>query len=126
MPQNHSDNGRLDSWKKIAVYLDRDIRTVMRWEREKELPVHRVPGGKRQAIFAYTDEINAWLLGQTGKSDNAADSDREMAVQPHPPTEANAHSVKVMQAIPPLRMKRPSQFRGINGYFLPQLPSLLQ
>ena len=71
MPQNHSGNHRLDSWKKIASYLDRDIRTVMRWEQEKELPVHRVPGGKRQAIFAYTDEIDAWLLGQTGKSDDS-------------------------------------------------------
>src|SRR5262245_167732 len=28
------------------------------------MPVHRVPGGKRQAVFAFTDEIDAWLLSQ--------------------------------------------------------------
>jgi hypothetical protein len=53
-------NGRLDAWKEIAAYLNRDVRTVIRWER-KGLPVHRVPGGKRQAVFAYRDEIDGWL-----------------------------------------------------------------
>ena len=52
---------RLDSWKEIAGYLGRDVRTVMRWEGEKHLPVHRVPGGKRRAVFAYKDEIDVWL-----------------------------------------------------------------
>jgi hypothetical protein len=44
----------------------------MRWEREKGLPVHRVPGGKRQAVFAYREEIDAWLAGADGaKLDSA-------------------------------------------------------
>jgi Tol biopolymer transport system component len=55
---------RLDSWKDIAAYLNRDVRTVIRWEHEKGLPVHRVPGGKRQAVFAYKHEIDKWLVGQ--------------------------------------------------------------
>ncbi|HEU5415403.1 MAG TPA: hypothetical protein VFW31_16670 [Candidatus Angelobacter sp.] len=62
MPEDRHSNGRLDSWKEIAAYLNRDVRTVIRWER-KGLPVHRVPGGKRQAVFAYPDEIDAWLSG---------------------------------------------------------------
>lgn len=53
---------RLDSWKEIAGYLGRDVRTVIRWEKDKGLPVHRVPGGKRHAVFAYVVEIDAWLL----------------------------------------------------------------
>ncbi len=56
-------NGRLDSWKEIAKYLHRDVTTTIRWEKEKSLPVHRVPGGKRQAVFAYRHEIDAWLNG---------------------------------------------------------------
>ena len=52
---------RLNSWKEIAGYLDRDVRTVSRWEKEKGLPVHRVPGGKRKAIYAFTGEIDNWL-----------------------------------------------------------------
>ncbi len=57
-------NGRLDSWKEIANYLRRDVRTVMRWETDKGLPVHRVPGGHRHAVFAYRPELDAWLLGK--------------------------------------------------------------
>lgn len=63
MPENQAVKARLDSWKDIAAYLGRDVRTVIRWEK-KGLPVHRVPGGQRQAIFAYTDEIDAWLISR--------------------------------------------------------------
>jgi hypothetical protein len=52
---------RLDSWKAIADYLGRNVRTVTRWADERGLPIHRVPGGKRRAVFAYKDEIDAWL-----------------------------------------------------------------
>jgi hypothetical protein len=52
---------RLDSWKTIAAYLARDLKTVRRWEVERGLPVHRVPGGGRRAIYAFRHEIDAWL-----------------------------------------------------------------
>jgi excisionase family DNA binding protein len=55
---------RLDSWKEIAAYLGRDLRTVRRWEEEKGLPVYRVPGGERRAVFAYRGEIDAWLTSR--------------------------------------------------------------
>ena len=55
---------RLDSWKEIADYLGRDVRTVIRWEKDKGLPVHRIPGGKHHSVFAYREEIDAWLNGQ--------------------------------------------------------------
>lgn len=58
-PQNGSD--RLDSWKAIAAYLQRDERTLRRWEREQGLPVRRVPGGQGTSVFAYVSEIDAWL-----------------------------------------------------------------
>jgi WD40 repeat protein len=60
---------RFDSWKEIAAYLHRDIRTVIRWERERGLPVRRVPGVKRQAVFAYQHEIDAWLAGDPRTED---------------------------------------------------------
>jgi tetratricopeptide (TPR) repeat protein len=55
---------RLDSWKEIAAFLDRAERTVKRWETERGLPVHRVPGGGRSAVFAYGNELADWLQGQ--------------------------------------------------------------
>src|SRR5207249_1376791 len=42
-------------------YVQRDITTVIRWKRERGLPVYHVPGGKRHAVFAYAEEIDAWL-----------------------------------------------------------------
>lgn len=59
MPENQSGNGKLDSWKEIASYLGRDVRTVIRWETKRNLPVHRLPGG--QAVFAYKSELDDWL-----------------------------------------------------------------
>jgi hypothetical protein len=59
MPE--SDGGRLDTWKGIADYLRRDLRTVRRWEKERSLPVHRVPGGGRAAVYAFRAEIDSWL-----------------------------------------------------------------
>lgn len=53
---------RLNSWKEISAYLDRDVRTVSRWEKHRGLPIRRLPGGGR-SVFAYTDEVDAWLAG---------------------------------------------------------------
>ncbi len=54
---------RLDSWKEIAAYFRRDVRTVSRWEKERGVPIRRVPGGKKGRVFAYQAELDAWLRG---------------------------------------------------------------
>jgi hypothetical protein len=54
---------RFDSWKEIAAYLGRDVRSVQRWEKDRALPVRTIPGGKRRRVFAYREEIDAWLRG---------------------------------------------------------------
>ena len=58
---HHPPGERLDSWKEIAAYLRRDLRTVRRWEKTRALPVRRVPGEGRQAVYAFRNEIEAWL-----------------------------------------------------------------
>ena len=57
------DSERIDSWKDISAYLGRDVSTVIRWEKEKGLPVHRIPGGQRHGVFAYRRELDNWLAG---------------------------------------------------------------
>ena len=52
---------RLDSWKAIADYLNRDVRTARRWEQTMGLPVRRLPGRRGHSVFAYPSEIDAWL-----------------------------------------------------------------
>jgi hypothetical protein len=55
------DRDRLDSWKEIAVYLGREVRTAQRWERREGLPVHRHRHAKASSVWALKREIDAWL-----------------------------------------------------------------
>jgi TolB-like protein/Tfp pilus assembly protein PilF len=51
---------RLDSWKEIAAYLRRGVRTVKRWEKEEGLPVHRHVHQRLGTVYAYRPELDAW------------------------------------------------------------------
>jgi tetratricopeptide (TPR) repeat protein len=64
---------RLDSWKEIASFFGRDERTVKRWEKERGLPVHRVPGAKGR-VYAYSDELTSWLEGNADGTDSSTNS----------------------------------------------------
>lgn len=59
-PAGSSVSDRLDSWKEIALFLRRDIRTVQRWEATEGLPVYRHQHSKQGSIYAYRTEIDAW------------------------------------------------------------------
>ena len=64
LSENAESARSLVSWKEIAAFLNRSERTVKRWERERGLPVHRVPGGERGSVFAYPGELADWLKGK--------------------------------------------------------------
>jgi len=51
----------LTSWKEIASYLDRDVRSCQRWEKKLGLPVYRIDKSPKSKVFAYKDEIDEWL-----------------------------------------------------------------
>ena len=78
-----TDQQRLDSWKEIGHYFGRDERTVKRWERERGLPVHRVPGSGRGRVYAYPPELAEWLQSTkeslAGEYRPAADSNLRKA-----------------------------------------------
>ena len=59
-PGESSAGERLDSWKEIAAYLKREVRTVQRWEKSEDLPVYRHVHDKLGTIYAYKVEIDAW------------------------------------------------------------------
>ena len=59
-PAEHRAGERLDSWKEIAAYLKREVRTVRRWETAEGLPVHRHMHKKRGTVYAYRAELDAW------------------------------------------------------------------
>src|SRR6185437_7739273 len=60
MPPSESPAQRLDSWKEIAAYLGRQVRTVQRWEKEEGLPVHRHAHRRQGSVFALRAELDAW------------------------------------------------------------------
>ena len=70
--ENSSSGKRLDAWKEIAVYLRRGERTVKRWEVERGLPIHRVPGSGRASVYAYTAELDEWLRSSQSSDLEAA------------------------------------------------------
>lgn len=59
------ENRRLSTWKEIAAFLDCDVRTCLRWEKERGLPVHRPEGGGKSRVYAWTGELDRWLKGNT-------------------------------------------------------------
>ncbi len=71
MAPSHSENAEavrtLVSWKEIAVFLNYSESTVKRWERVRGLPVHRIPGGERGGVFAYSHELADWLKGKASE-----------------------------------------------------------
>jgi hypothetical protein len=51
----------LNSWKEIATYMGRGVRTVQRWERELGLPVRRPRAKSRSAVIALAADLDEWL-----------------------------------------------------------------
>src|SRR3954467_3733121 len=56
-----SNRAILNSWKEIAEYVGRGIRTLQRWKRNHGFPVHRPSGRNRSAVFAIAPEVDHWL-----------------------------------------------------------------
>ena len=52
----------LDSWKEIASYLRREIRTVQLWEKKEGLPVHRHFHKQLGSVYALRSELERWKL----------------------------------------------------------------
>jgi hypothetical protein len=55
---------RLDSWKEIAAYLNRDVKTVQRWEKREAMPVHRHQHDRMGSVYASRVELDAWVRGR--------------------------------------------------------------
>ena len=51
---------RLDSWKEIATYMRRDVKTVQRWEKREGMPVHRHQHDRMGSVYAFRNELDTW------------------------------------------------------------------
>jgi tetratricopeptide (TPR) repeat protein len=115
----------LVSWKEIAAFLNRAERTAKRWERERGLPVHRVPGGERGGVYAYPSELTDWLSGKSSELEvnDPASSDQETSIRSEtgaPGAEAPSEGqidprpVEIAVESPMLRSARWARFLAIG------------
>ena len=58
------------SWKEIAAYLGKGIRTVQRWERDYNLPVLRPNGKPLGVVSASRMEVDAWWASRWSHKGN--------------------------------------------------------
>ncbi len=107
----------LSSWKDIARYLGKGVRTVQRWERHLGLPVRRPIGAsQKSAVLLYRGDVDAWLAtrfsarglekseAQADKSSRAARSTlregirtaRELRTANHKLTEQITDSIRLL------------------------------
>jgi TolB-like protein len=92
---------RLDSWKEVASFFRREVRTVQLWEKSEGLPVRRQYHKKLGSVYAYRQELEAWWIARSamqagygkpadtrGESDLSGQSKRtNPAPVPKPPGE---------------------------------------
>ena len=78
------NHDRLDSWKEIASYLKREVRTVQLWEKNEGLPVHRQFHKRLGSVFALRSEIEKWRREVSGAETGDATTFKQVNVRCSP------------------------------------------
>jgi phage terminase Nu1 subunit (DNA packaging protein) len=58
---NPQSRAVLTSWKEIASYFGKGVRTVQRWERQFGMPVRRPNQKTKGVVCATCSELDRWL-----------------------------------------------------------------
>jgi hypothetical protein len=73
------------SWKEIASYLGRSVRTAQRWERELGLPVRRPSDKESSSVLAFPQQVDQWLKSiGVGSRQEILDLPESVAGMPKP------------------------------------------
>ena len=95
-------NPRLDSWKSIATFCGRTVRTVQRWEMTEGLPVHRHIHEAMGSVYAFASEVHAWQL------------DRSFRLKEMSPSNRKPQRVR-LAVLPFANLSRQARFRGFEN-----------
>jgi Tol biopolymer transport system component len=100
--KRNGPDDRLDSWKKIASYLKRDVSTVQRWERREAMPIHRHLHDKQGSVFAFRSELDAWWGSRHMRLTEGAEAEQSVQVlqtvtNATPTIELRTHSPRLLQ-----------------------------
>lgn len=63
-------------WKAIGNFVGRDARTARRWEAERGLPIHRIPGGGSASVWADGAALRTWLANDATAEQSIAPAHR--------------------------------------------------
>ncbi len=78
---------RLDSWKEIAAYLNRDVTTVQRWEKREGMPVYRHLHDRMGSVYAFRTDLDTWARSRNlragQENGNDAASPNTVTLPPH-------------------------------------------
>src|SRR5947209_11904664 len=91
-PSMRPPEDRLDSWKEIAAYLNRDVTTVQRWEKREGMPVHRHLHDKQGSVYASRAELDAWARSRNLPPPQENGNNASSANPPAPPPRAASTS----------------------------------
>jgi tetratricopeptide (TPR) repeat protein len=117
--ETYATADRLDSWKEIAAYLKRDVRTVQRWEKTENLPVRRHLHEKQGTVYAFRAEIDSWSQGRQFLDDGVTD-DGPLSAEaeddpPMPPDSEQESIAPVPRPIPQFHLPRLKRSVAILG-----------
>jgi Tol biopolymer transport system component len=70
---------RLDSWKEIAAYLNRDVTTVQRWEKREAMPVYRHLHDRMGSVYASRAELDEWARSRNLRAAQGNGADAAVA-----------------------------------------------
>ena len=111
----------LNSWKEIAAYLQRGVRTVQRWHLGLGLPVHKLGKSLRSPVFAYRAEVEDWM--QTWAKGHREILPRSLRYENAPvQLEAENASKPATQALLPANQQRDQLLQ--NGDMAKRLPQV--
>src|ERR1700756_1400843 len=119
---------QLDSWKEIASYFRRDIRTVQLWEKNEGLPIHRHFHRQMGSVFAFRSELERWKCQAsqkqgsrgTGNSPKEAENRITIGVRPPPSTIGNTRKQQlgefvIAKTVAALEKLSPVQLRMVRA-----------
>jgi TolB-like protein/Tfp pilus assembly protein PilF len=73
---------RLESWKEIAAYLGREVRTAQGWEKNEGLPIHRHQHARQGSVYAFRSELDVWRNARRSVAEATAVVPGEEAAAP--------------------------------------------
>lgn len=115
----------LSSWKEIAQFFGKGVRTVQRWEKTLDLPIHRPPGAPSNVVLAKESDLEEWMnrgiVGSHLRADSAVESSFDSIEQslhnlPRDPAERSERLMMIKQRVESLRRTVEDMERGMDSH----------